>query len=238
MKRPLLTVLIAAVLLAASAAGSTPSDLKQSYLFTPAGRLTPLHAATTYQASLFPIPLHVRVPTPGWSGVQWKSGSDYFRGGGPPNYGWVHFGRGSTTGPGQGLISITTAYTRTPSVTRTVNVLRTRGHGATYDPTSPVTVAGFPGTQFDGRITGAKNFDHTGHYFIPFSPVSHAAKYYPDEYPVYGDIFRVIVLNVRGKTVVVYIENVALPPQEFPTFLTKSEQMLGSLRFPAGTKRG
>jgi len=212
MKRFLLTALIFGGCLAASAAGSTPPDLKQSYLFTSAGHLTPLHAGTTYQASLFPIPLRVRVPTLGWSGVQWKSGSDYFRGGGLPNYGWVHFARGAIGIPQGGLISIMTAYTRTPSVTRTVNVLRTRGHGATYEPTSPVTLAGFSGIQFDGRITGAKNFDHTGHYFIPFSPVSHAAKYYPDEYPVYGDVFRVLVLDVRGKAIVVYLENVALPP--------------------------
>jgi len=236
MKRLLLTALIFGGSLAASAAGSTPPDLNQSYLFTSAGRLTPLQIGTTYQASLFSIPLRVRVPTPGWSGVQWKSGSDYFRGGGPPNYGWVHFARGSTAGFPQGLISIMTAYTRTPSVASTVNVLRTRGHGATYEPTSPVTLAGFKGIQFDGRITGAKNVDHTGHFFIPFSPVSHAAKYYPDEYPVYGDVFRVLVLDIRGKTVVVYIENVALPPQQFPAFLTKAEQILGSLRFPAATK--
>jgi len=236
MKRLLLTALIVGGCLAASAAGSTLPDLNQSYLFTSAGHLTPLHTGTTYQASLFPIPLRVRVPAPGWSGCQWKSGSDYFRGGGPPNYGWVHFARGSTTGPGAGLISIMTAYTRTPSVARTVNVLRTRGHGATYEPTSPVKFAGFTGIQFDGRITGAKNFDHTGHYFIPFSPVSHAAKYYPDEYGVYGDVFRVLVLDVRGKTVVVYIENVALPPAQFPAFLTKAEQILRSLRFPTSAK--
>jgi hypothetical protein len=236
MKRFLLTVLIFGGCLAASAAGSTPPDLNQSYLFTAAGQLTPLHTGTTYQASLFPIPLRVRVPTPGWSGVQWKSGSDYFRGGGPPNYGWVHFARGSTTGFPQGLISIMTAYTRTPSVASTVNVLRTRGHGATYEPTSLVTLAGFKGIQFDGRITGAKNVDHTGHFFIPFSPVSHAAKYYPDEYPVYGDVFRVLVLDVRGKTVVVYIENVALPPPQFPLFLAKAGQILGSIRFPAPAK--
>lgn len=237
MKRFPLTALIIGGCLAASAAGSTPPDLKQSYLFTAAGHLTPLHAETTYQASLFPIPIRVKVTTPGWSGAQWKSGSDYFRGGSPPNYGWVHLARGPATGIPQGLISIMTAYTRTPSVARTVNVLRTRGHGATYDPTSPVTIAGFTGIQFDGRITGAKNVDHTGHYFIPFSPVSHAAKYYPDEYPVYGDVFRVLVLDVRGKTVVVYIENVALPPQQFPAFLTKTEQILHAIRYPASAKR-
>jgi hypothetical protein len=236
MNRFLLTGLIVGGCLAASAAGSTPPDFTQSYLFTPAGHLTRLHNGTTYQASLFPISVRVRVPTQGWSGVQWRSGSDYFRGGGPPNYGWVHLARGSATGIPQGMISIMTAYTRTPSVARTVNGLRTRGRGATYDPTSPVTLAGFTGIQFDGRITGAKNVDHTGHFFIPFSAVSHAAKYYPDEYPVYGDVFRVLVLDVRGKTVVVYIENVALRPQQFPAFLTKADQILRSLQVPAAAK--
>ncbi len=239
MKRPLLTVLIAAVLLAASAAGSTPSDLKQSYLFTPAGRLTPLHAATTYQASLFPIPLHVRVPTPGWSGVQWKSGSDYFRGGGPPNYGWVHSRPRIHDRAGAG-----------PDLNHDRLHPHSLGH-----PNGERAAHARPRCNLRPDLTGDRRRlpwdpvrrpdhrrqelrSHRAHHFIPFSPVSHAAKYYPDEYPVYGDIFRVIVLNVRGKTVVVYIENVALPPQEFPTFLTKSEQMLGSLRFPAGTKRG
>jgi hypothetical protein len=94
-----------------------------------------------------------------------------------------------------------------------------------------VTLGGFSGIQFDGQIVGAKNFDHTGHYFVPFSPPSHAAKYYPDEYAVYGDVFHVIVLNVRGKTVVIYIENVALPADQFPAFLTKANRILGSLRF-------
>jgi hypothetical protein len=233
MKRFLLTALIFGGCLAASAAGSTPPDLNQSYLFTAAGHLTPLRAGTTYQASLFPIPLRVRVPTPGWSGVQWKSGSDYFRGGGPPNYGWVHFGRGSAIGSRLGLISIMTAYGRTPSVAATVNVLRTRGHGATYEATTTVKVAGYSGIQFDGQITGAKNYDHIGHYFIPFSPKSTAAKYYPDEYGVLGDVFRVTVLSVRGKTIVIYIDNVDLPADQFPTFLNKADQVLNSLRFPA-----
>jgi len=42
----------------------------------------------------------------------------------------------------------------------------------------------------------------------------------------------VIVLNVRGKTVVIYIENVGLAPDRFPTFLSQAEEILQSLRFP------
>jgi hypothetical protein len=235
MKRVLALALVAAGSMTALAAGATPRDLPQSYLFTPAGRLTPLHAGVTYSASRFPIGIRVSPDEPGWSGVQWKSGSEYFRGGGPPNYGWVHLGRGPAAGVPQGLISIMTASARTPSVAATANVLRTRGRGAEYDAASPVTVAGYSGVQFDGRITGAKNVDHIGHFFVPFSPRSHAAKYYPDEYGVYGDVFRVLVLDVRGKTVVVYMENVALPPDQFPDFLTKAEAILGSLRFTAHT---
>ena len=222
-----------ALLAATAAAGATPPDLPKSYLFTPEGTLTPLRAGVTYQATAFPIGLRLTTHQAGWSGTQWKSGHTYFRGGGPPNFGWVHIGKVATpTGVPRGLITIMTAYARTPSVAATVNVLRTRGHGATYEDSTPVTVAGFHGIQFDGQVVGPKNFDHTGHYFIPFSSRSHAAKYYPDEYAVYGEIFRVIVLDVHGKAVVVYIENVALPADQFPAFLAKATRILASLRFP------
>ena len=90
----------------------------------------------------------------------------------------------------------------------------------------------YSGEQFDGRITGAKNADHIGHYFIPFSAKSHAAKYYPDEYGVYGDAFRVIVVNVRGHTVVIYIDSARLPADQFTTFLDQAALILASLRFP------
>jgi hypothetical protein len=215
-------------LAATAAASSGPRDLPQSYLFTPAGVLTALKAHSTYQSSLFPIAIRL-TPSAGWAGAQWKSGTDYFRGGGPPNFGWVHIGRG-TVGVPQGLISIMTAYAHTPSVAATVNTLRTRGHGATYQATTPVNVGGFSGVQFDGEIVGAKNFDHIGHYFIPFSPKSSAAKYYPDEYGVYGDVFRVIVLDVRGKTLVIYIEHPVA--SRFSGFLTQANTILQSLRFP------
>jgi hypothetical protein len=216
----------------ATATLSSPPDLPQSYLFTPAGKLTPLKAGVTYRASRFPFPVTLRPPGSGWSGAQWKSGTDYFHGGGPPNYGWVHLARGSVTTVPRGLISIMSAYAGTPTVAQTVNTLRTRGHGASYGDLSTITLAGYAGVQFDGRITGAKNVDHIGHFFIPFSPRSRAAKYYPDEYGVYGDIFHVIVLGVRSHTVVIYIENGADPQDHFPTFLDAATRILGTVRFP------
>ena len=56
-------------------------DMPQSYLFGAGGTLTPLRSATTYRASQFPIPLRLKPGAGGWSGAQWKSGKDYFRGG-------------------------------------------------------------------------------------------------------------------------------------------------------------
>jgi hypothetical protein len=213
-------------------AGTIARDIPTSYIFTPAGGMSRLAPHATYRATTFPIQVRVTGPEPGWLGAQWRSGDDYFRGGGPPHYGWLHLGRGTPTGIPQGLISIMTAYAGTPSVAAVEKVLRTRGRGATYGASTPIALAGYRGVQFDGTIVGAKNVDHTGHFFIPFSPSSHAAGYFPDEYPVYGDVFQVMVVDVRGKTVVVYIENVGLPQERFPAFLEKADRILKTLRFP------
>jgi hypothetical protein len=227
-----LTLLTSAT--AAPHVSATFPDLPKSYVFTPAGRFTRLHAGVTYQASEFPIALRVTPTSGSWVGAQWKSGTDYFSGGPPPNYGWVHLAhRGYTPAdPPRGLVTIMTAYTKTPSVAQTVNVLKTRGRGATYGETTPVQVAGFSGIQFDGRLTGARNADRIGHYFVPFSPPRHSAGYYPDEYGVYGGVFHVDVLSVRGKTVVIYIDSVALLDDQFAGFLNGADQLLKSLRFP------
>ena len=212
---------------------SSPPDIHQSYIFTGPGKFTRLTTQTTYRASQFPIEIRVTPPDGTWWSAQWKSGGNYFAGGPPPNFGWVHLAK--TTGPmtpPSGMISIMAAYAHAPSVAATVQVLRTRGHGASYDAVTPTKLAGYSGEQFDGRITGAKNADHIGHYFIPFSAKSHAAKYYPDEYGVYGDAFRVIVVNVRGHTVVIYIDSARLPADQFTTFLDQAALILASLRFP------
>jgi hypothetical protein len=54
-----------------------------------------------------------------------------------------------------------------------------------------------------------------------------------------GQLFRIMALDVRGKTVVIYLESIfadqpKFPPATlFPTFLPYAQQMLASLRFPA-----
>jgi len=117
-----------------------------------------------------------------------------------------------------------TAYAQTPSVATTVARLRRRGLWASYETTSPAKVAGFAGVQFDGQVAAGRI-----HVFAPFSDTNH----FEDAFLIGGsELFRVIVLNVRGKAVVVYIDSAALAADQFPAFLAKANRTLASLRFP------
>jgi len=173
----------------------------------------------------FPIGLRVTPADATWAGAQWKSARNKL----PPFYGWAAVGHGGTNpkiGP-RGIVFIMTSYDRTPSVAATVASLRTRGAGATYQATSPITLGGISGVQFDGQVVGKR------HVFVPFSPSTNSARYFPDAFEAdHGSVLRIIVLNAHGKTVVVYIDNYALPADQFPTFLTQTDQILKSLQFP------
>jgi hypothetical protein len=234
---------VIACLSVAGAGAGRPSELPTSDLFTGPGHMTELADGVAYQASQFPIAFRV-TPVGNWSGTQWKANNyppDFLLrrhiqcpspapGCQPPYYGWVGIGKGGispTTAP-KGLIVVESGFSPTPSVAATVDNLRTRGHGATYGDSSPVKVAGFSGVQFDGQVTGSQ------HVFIPFSPRTTKAKGFADAIEVEepGQLFRFIVLNVRGKTVVVYLVNLGLPADQFPTFLTQADQILKSFQFP------
>jgi len=180
-----------------------------------------LTAGVTYQASLFPLALRVTVPDAGWFGAQGKTTSQK-RG----SFGWVEFLQ-SPPGKPLGAISMISSYGPTRSVAATVAQLRTGGSGATYQATSHVELGGFSGREFDGRVVGKS------HIFVPFTPLTHTARYHPDAYRFNGgEVFRIIVLGVRGKTVVLLLENAALPADQFPAFLTSADQILGTLQFP------
>ncbi|SRR6266508_2576989 len=212
---------------AATSSGVTP--LPTSNLLR-GGKATPLRAGVTYQAKgSFPIVLRLTPPDGSWSGAQWKTSAVGMHSKKPPFFGWVGAIQTPST-PGAvplGAITIVTSYTRTRSPTATANYLRTRGHGATYEPTSHVTVAGFAGIQFDGTITGKE------HTFIPFTPQSRNARFYGDAFELgKGTVFRIIVLQIRTKTVVVFIEPADLSPDQFPAFLAKADKILQSLKFP------
>ena len=246
MKHALIGIAVLAVALgsvAASAAAPT-ADLPVSDLFTGPGHMTKLGAGVTYQASSFPIGVRVSPPDATWAGAQWKANlfspdeierkhltchtaPSVCR---PPYYGWAAVGQGGTspTSPPRALILIMTGFTRTPSVAATVDSLRSRGHGATYEATTPVRLAGFSGVQFDGRLVGPR------HVFIPFSPPTTKATGFADsiELEGAGHAFRFTVLDVRGKTVVVFVGSYVLSADQFTAFLPQANQILESLRFP------
>ena len=218
---------LAAVVAATAAASGTPKELPRSAFLTPSGHIVKL-AAATYKASDFPLPLRLTTPDASWFGAQWKADSSFQhkKSTVPPYYGWVTFFTGDpNTGAGGG-ITIMTPYAATPSVAATVARLRTGGHGATYQASSPVKLAGYSGVQFDGQVVGKE------HAFIPFTPKSNVGMWHPDASWAGPEDFRIIVLGVRGKTVVVYVENSKSAPDPFPAFLTKADTILNTVKFP------
>jgi len=246
MRRLFLAALVVAGCVAVAAAASAPlPDIPHSYIFSPAGKLVRLRAGVTYQASSFPLPLRVTPSDGSWTGAQWKANlfpdeiqqrhlscSSSPAVCAPPYYGWVAIGKGgaSPSPAPRALILIMGGFSRTPSVAATVQNLRTRGHGATYDDPSPVKLAGFPGVELDGQTVGPR------HVFIPFSPPTSKATGHADAIEVdgAGHPFRFAVLNVRGKTVVVFLGTLVLSPDEFTAFLPQADRFLGSLQFPNG----
>jgi hypothetical protein len=78
----------------------------------------------------------------------------------------------------------------------------------------------------DGTILGRS------HIFVPFTPPAHNATFFPDAFKLdHGELFRIIVLNVKGKTVVFFLEGATLPAEQFSAFLSSATRILGSFRF-------
>jgi hypothetical protein len=217
---------------AAGASSSTVVPLPTCNVPLPqGGKASPLRAGVTYEAKrAFPIVLRLTPPDGSWSGAQCKTSGRRPHSKGPPFFGWVGAVQTPET-PGalpRGAIEIVTSYARTRSATATATQLRAPGHGAaTYGAISRVIFGGFSGLQFDGTVTGKF------HNFIPFSPHSRKPRFYADSFELgHGAVFRLIVLQVRTKTVVVFIEGVDLPQDQFPAFLAKADNILKSLKFP------
>jgi hypothetical protein len=192
-----------------------------------------------YGASTFPLPITLRAPDNYWGGIQQQSQRFRFvqlfhnhRAGDPPL-------------AGVGEVTFESATGATPPVALTVEHLRATPH-TTAGPITSAPVAGFVAKQFDLTIVGS---DHPlgcakdcprGVSLAPFTTNHHCgfctrtmhgetldAKY-ADE----GQLYRIIVLGVHGKTLVIYLESTyadqpRLPPTKtFPTFLPYARQLL------------
>lgn len=230
MRRAIVLVILSLVACTSAVASSGPTPLPVSYLFGPNGVATSLQAGVTYQANRsFPIALRITPPDASWSGAQWRTSTHGEHSQKPPFFGWADVEQGSPQkgAPPHGALTIMTSFTRTRSAVAIARYLRTRGHGATYGPSTPVRVAGFSGVQFDGTIEGRE------HAFIPFTAQSRSARFYGDAFYVGKDTaFRIIVLQVRTKAVVIYFDSGALTVDDFPAFITKAATILTRLRFP------
>jgi hypothetical protein len=223
----MLTNLVRISLLLVPLIVGAPPELAVSNANTPAGTLTPLHARVAYAASSFPIPLRITAPDATWSGSQWKTTAR-----GRPAFGWIALGHlppgANPAAPPQGAFLVETAFGPTPSVASILARLRSAGGGANVGPTKRVTLAGFPGWQIDGNVYG-----RFGHTFVPFSPrtggASPADAFRLDP----GEAFRITVVDVRGRRVVVAASSVALDADRFASFLTAADRVLATLRFPS-----
>lgn len=217
------------VTLASSHAAATGGSLPE--LLTSGKTLAPMKAGVTYQASSFPLRLRLTAPDSSWVGAQLETSSH-----GRPAFGWVIVGHPPVAKP-NGVIAIETAFGATHSVAATITNLRYGGSslpethlgGVEFGAPTSVKIAGYSGQQFDGQVWGK-----FGHTFLPFSPHLRGPASPPDSNHLqHGEAFRFIALNVRGKTVVVALESLGLPADQFPAFLTSARRLLESLVFSA-----
>jgi hypothetical protein len=246
MRRLLAVALATLVAPAFGAAASGPPDVAQSYLFSPAGKLTPLSVGVVYRASEFPLPLRVTTPDAGWGGAQWKANlfnpdrihrqhltcASNPKVCAPPYYGWVTIGMPVASPMPRVLIVILSSFSRTPSVA-TIATQLCRPHFVACQSPEPVTLAGFHGLQLDGRTNGPGT-----HLLIPFTrPAAYAGKAYGDGaadliYVEGAHPFHATVLNIRGKSVLILVGTQVLSADAFTAFLPRADRLLRTLRFP------
>jgi len=204
----------------------------------------PLQHGVVYQASAFPFALRVRAPDELWGGVQHESGRFRF-------VQLHHLRTGNLPLHGVGDITIEAAAGSTPSAATTIRRLHSTPHIAASSIRA-ARVAGFTGQTFDAAIVGidhppyCRTHSCPGHGGVSLAPFTtnhhcgfctHTMKGETQDvkFAGKGQLLRITVLDVRGKTVVIYVESVfadqpRFPPSKlFPTFLPYARQMLSGM---------
>jgi hypothetical protein len=178
-----------------------------------------------------------------WEGVQLQSGTFRF-------VQLHHLKAGNVPAHGTGLVTLEARAGQTGSVAATIQHLHSTPL-IQAGPVTPARVASFGGKAFDATIVGIDkgNYDPNaarGIALAPFTANRHCG-YCTDtmhgetqdfKFAAKDELFRIIVIDVRGKTVVIYLESTGSPPkfpatQVFPTFLPYAQQMLATLSLPA-----
>lgn len=199
----------------------------------------PLLRGVTYRASRFPLAIRLRPPDGLWEGVQVHSGRFTF-------VSLLHKRVGDVPLNGRGVMTLEAGRGPTRSVAATIQSLHST-RGLTAGPITPVRLAGFSGKSFDATIVGAESGD-PGIALAPFTRNVHCGwcnvtlrgETRDYKFAGTGQLFRIMVIGVRGKTVVIYLEsmydesaNRRYPPAKvFPTFLPFAQRLLSTLAFP------
>jgi hypothetical protein len=237
-KRCALVLLLAVASTASAAATPDLHDGGDQHEGVGQGDTKPLKQGITYQASKFAVAVRVRPPDASWGGGQLESGP----------YTFVqlnHLRTGTKPLHGVGFITLEAARVSTPSVDGAIKRLHATPH-MHAGPIKPTRLAGFTGKQFDATITAIDKPGSGGLDLVPFTTDLHCGfctktmhgETKDVKVGVPGQLFRIIALDVRGKTVVVYIESIyadspKFPPAKlFPTFLPYAQKMLANVTFP------
>jgi hypothetical protein len=211
----------------------------------PQGDHPHLQQGVTYGTSAFPLRIALRSPDARWGGAQFESRRFRF-------VQLFHNHRaGDTPFKGVGLITLESATGATPSVAVAVQHLRETPH-IDAGPITATRIAGFSAQQFDVTIVGSDNPPACrnircakGVSLVPFTANHHCGycthtmhgETLDAKFAAQGQLLRIIVFGVRGKTVVIYLEPLYNPNKglftyvkTFPTFLPYAQKMLSALR--------
>lgn len=202
-----------------------------------------LKSGLTYRASLFPLAINVRPMDKLWEGDQYLRTSGLHEG--TPRKGarfafvdllhkYAHNAGGKVSNWGRGTITFEAGFAPTGSVQTTMNRLRGRLEDfQTVSAVKPIRIAGYSGLSYDGRL---KDGTQSYHRFVPFSS-SDGSQQTTDSIKIEansgkGQAFRIIVLNVRGTTIAIYVRSETAPPDKFPVFLGFANRLLSTMTFP------
>ena len=246
MRRLALTLIVAGTVLglsfisiAPARVGAGPVDLFNNH---ESGDGVVLKSDTVYRASLFPLAINLRPTDKLWEGDQYLRASGLHEG--TPRKGakfafvdllhkYAKNAQGKVSNWGRGVITFEAGFAPTGSVQTTMNRLRARlGDFQTVTAVKPSRVAGYSGLTYDARLKGGSSY----HRFVPFSS-SDGSQATTDSIKVEanagkGQAIRIIVLNVRGRTVAIYLRSETAPTDKFPVFLGFANRLLSRMIFP------
>lgn len=231
---------VALVVLAAGlAADAGAIDLFDSH---ESGDGKQLVGGATYGAKLFPLTIRFRPADQLWEGAQYLRTPGLHEGqerkGGKFAFvqllhKYAHDAGGEISNWGRGTITFEAGF-KPGSVKTTMNRLRARlDDFQRAGNVSPIQIAGFAGLSYDGQL---RDGNGSFHRFVPFSS-SDGSQATTDSRKIganygKGEAFRIMVLDVRGTPVAIYLESETAPADKFPDFLKFANQLFQTLTFP------